>query len=238
MDTRMIQFGNLAAPLVTGAILLLAGCSQGLVGKNFVAGQKAQQVMPPITSEATALNYRVGPLDRLDVTVFQEPDMSLKGALVDAGGNISMPLIGRVQVSGHTPLELSDLLAAKLREKYFVNPQVSVSIASSVSQRITVQGEVEEPGLYQLTGPTSLLDAIALAKGEGENASLRQVAIIRMVDGKRMGAIFDIQRIRRGEDSDPEVQARDVIIVGHSNGKQVWHDLLKAAPLLNVFTRY
>ena len=238
MDTRMFPFGNFCAVAVLGAPLLLAGCAPGLAGRNFVSGPQAQQAMPPINGEATALNYHIGPLDRLDVTVFQEPDVSLKSALVDAGGNISMPLIGRVQVSGHTTLELSDILADKLRERYFVNPQVSVSIASSVSQRITVQGEVEEPGLYQLNGPTSLLDAIALAKGEGDNASLRQVAILRVVNGQRTGAIFDIQRIRRGDDSDPEVQARDVIIGGHSNGKQVWHDLLKAAPLLNVFTRY
>lgn len=236
MDTRLVR--KLSLGIAMGVLSFLGGCAAGLGGKNFAKGPSAHDVMPAISGEATAQDYHIGPLDRLDVTVFQESEMSLKGALVDAGGNISMPLLGRIRASGYSTIELSDILAAKLKERYFVNPQVAVSISSSVSQRITVQGEVDEPGIYQLNGPTSLLDSIALAKGETDNAALRQVAIIRMVNGKRMGAIFDLQRIRRGDDKDPEVLARDVVIVGHSNGKQIWHDLLKAAPLLNAFAQF
>lgn len=181
--------------------------------------------------------YRIGPLDSVDITVFQESDISAKGIPVDAAGDISMPLIGRVHAAGKTSVELADVLADKLGERYYVNPQVTVSIASSVSQRVTVEGQVTEPGIYTIHGATSLLDAIALAKGETENAAFRQVAIVR---AKRQAFWRGLrsQPHSPGEDRDPQLLSRDVIVVGHSTGKQVWHDLLRAAPLLNVFAQF
>jgi polysaccharide export outer membrane protein len=77
-----------------------------------------------------------------------------------------------------------------------------------------------------------------LAKGETENAAVRQVAVVRVSNGKRTGAVFDLGRIRRGEDKDPQLIPRDVVIVGHSTGKRIWHDVLRAAPLLNVFAQF
>ena len=87
---------------------------------------------------------------------------------------MALPLIGRVRASGLTATEL----AASLRERYgryYVDPQVTVIVTSSVSQRVTVQGEVEEPGIYDVRGGTTLLDAIAMAKGETDTAALREV---------------------------------------------------------------
>ncbi|MEX6913298.1 polysaccharide biosynthesis/export family protein, partial [Pseudomonas aeruginosa] len=77
-----------------------------------------------------------------------------------------------IQAAGNTSTQLADLLAAKLAERFYVNPQVTVTVASSVAQRVTVQGDVKEPGIYPISGPTTLLDTIALAKGESEDASL------------------------------------------------------------------
>lgn len=222
---------------VLALLLPLSGCTSGLVGANVATGPKAYDQFPAAKGSATAQAYFIGPLDRLDVAVFQEPDVSIKGALVDAGGNISMPLIGGTMAAGKTAEQLGDIIEQKLA-RYYVNPQVTVSIINSVSQRITVEGEVTEPGIYQMNGPTTLLDALALAKGETENAAMRQVAVIRFTNGVRTGAVFDLQRIRRGDDKDPEIFAKDAIIVGHSNGKQLWHDLLKAAPLLNAFAQF
>jgi polysaccharide export outer membrane protein len=219
-------------------LLALTGCGTSLAGPHMRTGAGAYQQFPGTNGKSTALDYRLGPLDRVDITVFQEADISLKGAVVDASGDVSMPLIGRVKAVGLKSTELADLIAAKLQERFYVNPQVTVAIASSVAQKITVEGEVTDPGIYQLTGPTTLVDTIALAKGETENAKLGEVAIIRYIDGKRMGAIFDLERIRRGDDPDPEILPKDVVIVGHSANKQTWHDLLKAAPLLNAFAQF
>jgi polysaccharide export outer membrane protein len=205
---------------------------------SLVQGKNAYEVVPAAAGDGSIPEYRIGPADALDITVFQESDISVKGVPVDASGDISMPLIGRVHASGQSTVEFAEVVAQKLGERYYVDPQVTVSVASSVSQRITVQGQVTEPGIYPMRGMTTLLDAVAMAKGETENGALRRVAVVRMQDGKRVAAIFDLNRIRRGEDLDPQLIPRDVVIVGHSTSKQLWHDLLRAAPLLNIFTRY
>jgi polysaccharide export outer membrane protein len=223
--------------LVLVCLLLAAGCSPSLRGPSVRAGSEAYALIPPPTPETASLDYVIGPLDTLDITVFNEPEISSKGVPVDASGNLALPLIGRVRATGLTATSLAD----DLRDRYgrfYVDPQITVIVTSSVSQRVTVQGEVKEPGIYEVRGSTTLLDAIALAKGEDENAAMRQVLVIRNIDGKRMAAIFDVNRIRRGDDPDPAIMGKDVIVVGHSNSKQAWHDLLRAAPLLNVFTQF
>lgn len=224
-----------------GLVLLgsvVGACSNSNVGPNIRAGTAAYDIMPAPAGGPTAQTYRIGPLDTVEISVFQEPDISSKGILVDAAGNISMPLIGRVQAAGRTTTELADFLAAKLAERFYVDPQVTVAVSSSVAQRVTVEGEVTEPGIYAIQGPTTLLDTVALAKGETENAALRQVVVVRYIEGKRMGAVFDLQGIRRGDNLDPAVLPRDVIVVGHSAAKKAFHDVLRAAPLLNVFAQF
>lgn len=219
-------------------VALLAGCSASNVGPNVRSGPDAYGAIPAASSSTPARDYVIGPLDTIDISVFNEPDISSKGIPVDASGNIALPLVGRVRAAGMTATDLADDLKARFGSRFYVDPQVTVVVTSSVSQRVTVQGEVREPGIYEMRGPTTLLDALALAKGEDENAALREVLVVRTVGGQRMAAVFDVNRIRRGDDPDPAVLGRDVIVVGHSNGKQIWHDLLRAAPLLNVFTQF
>ncbi|MEG3170844.1 polysaccharide biosynthesis/export family protein [Sphingomonas sp. ZB1N12] len=214
---------------------MLGACADDNIGPNLRTGEAAYETIPAPVGEPRVQDYRIGALDTLDIIVFQEADISTRGVVVDAAGVISMPLIGRIQAAGNTSTQLADLLAAKLAERFYVNPQVTVTVASSVAQRVTVQGDVKEPGIYPISGPTTLLDTVALAKGESEDAALREVIVIRYIDGKRMGAVFDLKRIRRGDDADPAIAARDTIIVGHSTGKSAWHDILRAAPLLAGF---
>lgn len=223
---------------LTGMVALaavLGACADNNVGPNLRTGDAAYATIPAPAGEPKVQDYRIGALDTVDINVFQEADISMRGVVVDAAGVISMPLIGRVQAAGRTTTELADQLAARLAERFYVNPQVTVTVSSSVTQRVTVQGEVTEPGIYPISGATTLLDAVALAKGETEDASLRQVIVVRYVEGTRMGAVFDLRRIRRGDDPDPAILARDTIIVGHSASKSAWHDVLRAAPLLAGF---
>ena len=214
---------------------MLGACADDNIGPNLHTGARAYETIPAPAGEPRVQDYRIGALDTLDIIVYQEPDISSRGVVVDAAGVISMPLIGRTSVTGKTSTELADLLQARLAEKFYVNPQVTVTVATSVAQRVTVQGDVKEPGIYPISGPTTLLDTIALAKGESEDASLREVIVVRYIEGKRMGAVFDLKRIRRGDDADPAIEPRDTIIVGHSASKSAWHDILRAAPLLAGF---
>jgi polysaccharide export outer membrane protein len=224
--------------LVFPLAALLIGCasSNDQVGKNLSAGTAAYQVIPAAQAAGTtAADYRIGALDKLDVTVFQEPDLSAKAIQVDASGTIALPLVGSVEARGKTAAQLSRELELLLGAKYLKEPQVTVTVASSVSQKVSVQGEVTEPGVYQLSGPTTLLDVLSLAKGETEFATLNQVVVFRNIGGKRMGAVFDVASIRKGEVPDPVIQGNDLVVVGYSSARRFWQNILRTLPAFNVF---
>ncbi len=90
------------------------------------------------------------------MNIFQEPDLSFKELQVDASGNVLFPLIGDAHASGKSARELSQEMGERL-SGYLVNPQVSVVVSSSVSQQVTVEGNVTQPGIYDIAGPTTLL---------------------------------------------------------------------------------
>lgn len=217
----------------------LAACaSTPPLSSQISAGSSAYSVIPAEDRAGAATgDYKIGPLDTLDVTVFQEPDLSAKAIEVDASGRIALPLIGSIDAKGKTASELSAELEGLFGTKYLRNPQVTVTVASSVSQKVSVQGEVAQPGVYQLTGPTTLLDVMSMAKGETEIAKLNEVVVFRNVNGERMGAVFDVASIRRGEAPDPVIRGNDLVVVGYSSARRFWRDVVSAAPLFNVFTR-
>ena len=173
----------------------------------------------------------IGPLDILAVDVFGVPDFT-RQVQVDAGGRIAMPLIGTIDAGGQTAGELASTIAAALRGRFVRNPNVTVNIVSSVSQVVTVDGQVVEPGLYPVTNQTTLLRAIASAKGMTEFARRNEVVILRRVQGRNMAALYDIGAIRRGAYEDPFVYANDVIVVGDSPQRRLFKDLISVTPLL------
>ncbi len=190
---------------------------------------------PIAAANQAPADYRIGPLDKISITVFQEPDLSLKDVQVEASGQILLPLIGAIQASGKTSSELAREIAARLGEKYLQSPQVSVLVSGSVSQRVTVEGQVREPGIYEIQGQTTLLQALAMAKGPSQIAADRNVVIFRVLQGQRMGARFDIADIRSGKADDPQIVGNDIVVVGLSRIKAFWRDVLSTAPLIGIF---
>lgn len=213
----------------------LCACAERNIGPALSQGPASYERVPPADPARPAPEYRIGALDRLRITVFQEKDLSFEEIVVDSAGNLSMPLIGLVQAAGQTAPELARELERRYGANYLVNPQVTISVQSSVSQNVTVQGEVKKPGVYEIKGPTTLLQAISLAEGETNVAALNQVVVFRTIGGKRMGAVFDVGSIRRGEADDPALLGSDQVIVGYANARGLWRDTLTAAPLLNAF---
>lgn len=222
--------------LVLSLVMVLAGCGGSTFqGAGLNSGASAYGVISADATRTGTEEYRIGKLDRINVVVFQEPELSLTNAEVNAAGKITLPLIGDVVAEGKTGTELAGQIGELYGRKILEDPQVSVSIAQSVSQKVVVQGEVTEPGVYEIKGPTTLLQALSMAKGETRIAKTQQVAVFRMIDGQRNGALFDVRAIRRGEAQDPIVQGNDTIIVGLSQSKSMWRDVLATAPLLAVF---
>ena len=173
----------------------------------------------------------IGPLDTIQVDVFNVPDLS-REMQVDASGRISMPLVGTIEASGKTAGELAEAIEAALRGRYVRNPEVTVNIKSSVSQVVTVDGQVVEPGLYPVTNQMTLMRAIASAKGLAEFARADDVVILRTVNNQKMAGLYNISAIRRGMYDDPPIYANDVIVVGDSPQRRLFRDFVSLSPLL------
>jgi polysaccharide export outer membrane protein len=180
-------------------------------------------------------DYKIGAGDQLDINVFDIPDLS-RSLQVDAGGKIVMPLVGEVSAEGQTSDQLADVIAADLKRKYVKNPLVTVVVKDAASERVTIDGAVIAPGSYPLTGPTTLLQAVALARGpDPKSADEHKVSLFRMVNGQRQGAVYDLAAIRSGKAVDPAVHGRDIVEIPESGGKKIWHGFVEIAPALSLF---
>jgi polysaccharide export outer membrane protein len=231
----VMAFRMRAAAVLLGSLLVVGCASNKADFSALPSGSAAYAIGPAGLPSNSGADYRIGPFDTLDVTVFEEPDLSVKAIPVDASGQIALPLVGSVSAKGKTASALSHELAGLFNQRYLRNAQVTVTVASSVSQKVSVQGEVTEPGVYPLQGPTTLLGVLSLAKGETEIAALNQVVVFRTINGQRMGAVFDIRAIRSGSANDPQIQGNDMVVVGYSAARRFWQDVVRTAPLFNIF---
>jgi polysaccharide export outer membrane protein len=187
-----------------------------------------------VVFQTLASDYKIAPMDKLSIKVFRMDDLTGEYD-VDLAGNISLPLVGQVQAANLTTAQLDDQLTQKLGDKYLEHPDVSVAIKSSTAHVVTVDGAVKDGGSFPVAGPTSLIRAIAMAKGTTEDANARRVAVFRTIGGKRQAAAFDLTSIRRGEAPDPEIFPGDIIVVDGSRLKAVQKQILQSIPLLAIF---
>ena len=217
------------------ATLLLSACA-GTRGGD-IPYHPAQGTFGEPDSPALSVledNYRIAPLDKLKVTVFQVQDLTGEYE-VDLTGNISMPLIGTVRAVDLTTEELDAKLTSALGVKYLQSPDVGVGVVSSSTRSVTVDGAVREPGMFPVNGPLTLIQTIALAKGTGDSANPRRVAVFRKIEGQRMAAAFDLTDIRRGKVADPRIYSGDIVVVDGSNIRAIQREILTALPILSVF---
>src|SRR5437868_4972476 len=213
-------------------MLLLAACADTRGG--CIPYDKPLVAPDEVTLQTLGVDYKIAPMDKLAIKVFRMEDLT-GDYDVDLAGNISLPLIGQIQAANLTTAQLDDQLTQKLGEKYLEHPDVSVAIKSSTAHVVTVDGAVKEAGSFPLGGPTSLIRAIAMAKGTTEDANARRVAVFRTIGGKREAAAFDLTSIRRGEGPDPQIYPGDIIVVDGSRVKAVQKQILQSIPLLAIF---
>ena len=191
-----------------------------------VAPVAAMQHASPPASKMTAKDYRIGVDDLLDVQVFGVDQLS-RSVRVNSRGSVSLPLIGIVEVAGLTAQETESAITRRLAEKYLQDPQVSVFIKEYTTQRVTVEGAVNRPGIYPVKGQTTLLTSLALAGGQGGLSEMTEVMLFRAdATGKRVGTMYDVEKIRRGEADDPEVVPDDLIVVNRNKARAAFRDSL------------
>lgn len=198
------------------------------------AGQAAYDVIPvKAMDELVAQRIRTG--DKLAISVFGESELSRNDYVVDSTGFVQVPLIGQVIAAGVSPEELRAEITRRLGARFVRDPQVSVSIAERARARFAVEGQVEDPGVYEADATTTLLAAIAQAGSPNRVAKNSEVMVFRVINGRRMGARFDIDQIRSGRADDPQIIGGDTVVVGYSGSKGFWRDVRETAPLLNLF---
>lgn len=231
---------NLAA--VRGAWLALAASAcvaivapAVVIAASSEGAQPVERLAPEQLANANSGPYVIGPQDKLTIRVFEVKDLSFDNEQVDASGVIMLPLIGKVMAAGKTPDQLEEEISHRL-EKYLQSPQVSVSIAESASQKVTVEGNVKNPGVYLVRGETTLMQAVAMAGGVDSEADTHKVAVIRLENGVRKAATVDYAAIKQGRAPDPIIQGNDDVVVGESTAKMVWANIIRNLPIFTLLT--
>ncbi len=157
--------------------------------------------------------YRIAANDLLEISVYQEPDLS-KTVRVSSDGTITYPLLGDISVVGLTARRLEEKLRDLLEKDYLVNPQVSVFIKEYA--KISVLGEVKRPGSYELKANLTVIQAIALAGGFTEKADQANIILSRGEGAEKENIPIDTSKIGVESDGNANIalQPDDVIIVG------------------------
>ena len=224
--------GRVAAVSCLAAAVLLSGCTGGRGGP--VPYVTTPMAAPDVEAEqVTSSSAPIGALDKIRVTVFQEDSLSGEFT-VDQAGKIDYPLIGIVQVQGRTTKELGLQLAAALGERYMQSPNVSVSIQERAEQTVTVDGSVNRPGVFKVKGPTTLMQAVAMASGTSQDANPSRVYVFRTVHGEKVAGAFDLKQIRTAQAEDPIIYGNDIVVVDGSRGRQLFRDIIQTVPVLGV----
>jgi polysaccharide biosynthesis/export protein len=167
-----------------------------------------------ITASSQDKAYVIGDDDVLSINVWKEPELTTS-IPVRSDGKISLPLIGEVQASGRTPIQLKEDIATRLRT-YLSEPDVTVTVLQMNSQKFNILGRVLKPGSYSLTATTTVLDAIAAAGGLQDFAKQKNIYILRKpIDGDVMRIAFNYKDVIRGNHLEENIKLKpnDTIVV-------------------------
>jgi polysaccharide export outer membrane protein len=172
---------------------------------------KAAQAKASIAADSD--NYIIGPEDVLFVYVWKEENLS-RTVPVRIDGMISIPLVDDIKAAGMTPLQLKEVLLAKLRE-FVETPDVTIIVTEANSYRVYVQGEVKTPGVFKLRTETSLVQLIIMAGGFTDWANQKKITIMRKEGGKDSRIVVNYKKIVEGDESAKDVMLKsgDIVII-------------------------
>jgi polysaccharide export outer membrane protein len=153
--------------------------------------------------------YIIGPDDSLFIRVWKNPDLS-GGVTVGPDGTISMQLINDVKAAGLTPAQLKEVLIEKL-SKFINDPEVNILVTGVHSRTYIIQGEVQRTGVFPLTKPTTILEALVNGGGFAPFANKKKIYILR--GSERI--YFNYNDVSKGKhmEQNIEVQNGDQIFV-------------------------
>jgi protein involved in polysaccharide export with SLBB domain len=170
-------------------------------------------IAPPVPRE-----YRIAHGDKINIKLFYNPDLNQE-VTVRPDGKISLLLVHDVNAAGLTPTELTNQLTESYG-KYLQQPEVAVIVNAFGSQRLFVGGEVGYPGVRDLVGPTTVLQAVAMAGGFKDTARLDEIIVIRRDENNKPVTIaLDALKAMKGIDLSQDIylQPYDLVLVPKSD---------------------
>ncbi|MEZ5287580.1 MAG: polysaccharide biosynthesis/export family protein [Vicinamibacterales bacterium] len=197
---------------MNNAVLSVVLCGFSLVAVPLAAA--GQTPAPDLGAQATApADYVIGANDVLGIVFWREPEMS-GDVTVRPDGMITIPVIGDLMATGKRPDELKATIV-EAAAKYISEVNVVVVVRTINSRRVFVTGRVTTPGTYPLTGPLTVLQAIALAGGLTEFADPKGITILRTEGGEARTLRFNYKDVSRGKNLETNIQLKpgDTIVV-------------------------
>jgi polysaccharide biosynthesis/export protein len=169
------------------------------------ANQDEERAKAKAAAQATPFDYKVGAGDVLQISVWKEPDASAPSVIVRPDGKISMPLLKDVEVVGMTPTQIEQLITEKL-SKLISEPDVTVVVTGTHSQKIYAVGAVKHEGPIAYTYRMSIMQAISEAGGLTEYAKKKKIYILRTENGKESKLPFNYDAAIKGENSEGNIR--------------------------------
>jgi lipopolysaccharide/colanic/teichoic acid biosynthesis glycosyltransferase/protein involved in polysaccharide export with SLBB domain len=178
-------------------------------------GQATRAARTTATAGEPAFEYIIGPDDELEVAVWNNQAVT-RTVLVRPDGRISLPLANDVQAAGLTPMQLQGSIVKALAP-FIQNPDVAVIVKAVRSYKVSVMGEVKEPGRFELSSRATVLDVLAMAKGFNEFADKGRIIVLRRENGVTKQYAFQYMKIlsdnaESGRDNF-FVQSGDIVLV-------------------------
>lgn len=214
----------------------LVGCN-GSLGQNVARNPATFDKPDPVPPPTTAQDRKLIAGDVVTIQVYKVDSLS-GDQTVDDAGRVTLPLIGSLQAAGKTTSALQADLTRALGARYLNSPVISVILKTPAQKTVTVDGSVQQPGIYPIEANPTLLRTVAMARGVTDDANPHRVVVFRRINGQRMAASFDLRKIQRGRSGDPAIYPEDVIVVDGSALSKTFKTLIQALPFATLFRPY
>ena len=203
MRASTLHVGTIAGILLAGAVAMSAQQAARPSGGLTAAGGTAR----------VSAEFLIGPEDVLSILFWRDKEMT-GDVTVRPDGFITLPLLGELRAAGLTPTALATAIQTAAG-RYLTDPNVTVVVRQINSRNTYITGEVNAPGAYPLTGPRTIMQAIALAGGVREFANLDEITILREQQGQTRAFKFNYSDVSRGRNlgQNFELQPGDTIVV-------------------------
>lgn len=193
-----------------------AGWAPNLVDDAFAANARGQDAGQSAAPPKIALpdDYRIGPGDVLNISVWKEPDASVPSVTVRSDGKISLPLIKEVEIVGLTPSEAEKTLSARM-SRYIHGADVTVIVTQVNSRKVYLVGGLKIVGAVDLRGGMTVLQAITQAGGLTDYAKRKQIYVLRNESGRQVKLPFNYEAVIKGDKMEQNIilSPNDTIVV-------------------------